>query len=689
MSTRGNRSLEHRIAAQRARLADAKKRVRTRLANNSKKLSFDSSPYRRKDGPGKEKKNVHEMIGGIKYNVADHAGMVRMKSPQKTSRKTRNTATTKLSSQRERNKPSSPRRGTYFGTYSQKEADLLRERERTRSTKMSYFEDSDDSDDSEAILQNRRESSGTQRSQKNISFGILTSDEEDFDENLPYVKNAEENLDTINDRISKAITDVSKTNSTELVSVRESSQEAQRLQAALTSRQLQLDSAREEVLYTGNLVEMLRQNIDNKEKEKKEYEAKFVQLEQKNLKAEAKINSLEQELETKCESYRLLQQDYDNVTKEFDRSTGENRVNRISNEQTQLEMELTIKNQRSKIESLENSLDENRELHQKTQLRLKDAVKNLSNDATVRIELNTKLGSLENDMDALKRDKQSTENMLSSTSRELEKVKAELVESNKSLQFCEEQLKDRNADCLMRTKRAEVSTKEAIEELSTTKDELSLSFQRQESLAKQVKDLEAKLNAKPDVETIEKYEYDKLQERCHALKAELDGVTQLLLAKDSLISKLRGDVVDAEAFVRSKRQNFARRDSIAARQAATLSAQLQSANARIDAMNETLSAKDIELDGLKKRLDSSDASLEQGRDEKSKYLKNYEEVLSQKKIIDEQLKQTREELEAKLYIIQQLNQRLATLESEITTSENDQRVSNALKCTPRIFDVSG
>ena len=334
-------------------------------------------------------------------------------------------------------------------------------------------------------------------------------------------------------------------------------------------------------------------------------------------------------------------------------------------------------------------MDENRELHQKTQLRLKDAVKNLSNDATVRIELNTKLGSLENDMDALKRDKQSTENMLSSTTRELEKVKAELLEANKSLQLCEEQLKDRNADCLMRTKRAEVSTKEAMEELSTTKDELSLSFQRQESLAKQVKDLEAKLNAKPDVETIEKYEYDKLQERCHALKAELDGVTQLLLAKDSLISKLRGDVVDAEAFVRSKRQNFARRDSIAARQAASLSAQLQSANARIDAMNETLSAKDIELDGLKKRLDSSDASLEQGRDEKSKYLKSYEEVLSQKKIIDEQLKQTREELEAKLYIIQQLNQRLATLESEITTSENDQRVSNALKCTPRIFDVSG
>ena len=34
-----------------------------------------------------------------------------------------------------------------------------------------------------------------------------------------------------------------------------------------------------------------------------------------------------------------------------------------------------------------------------------------------------------------------------------------------------------------------------------------------------------------------------------------------------------------------------------------------------------------------------------------------------------------EELEAKLYIVQQLNQRLATLESEITTSESDQRVS--------------
>ena len=159
MSTRGNRSLEHRIAAQRARLADAKKRVRARLVNNSKKLSFDSSPYRRKDGPGKGKKDVHELIGGIKYNAVEHAGMVRMKSPQKKSRKTRNAATTKFSSQRrERNEPSSPRRGTYFGTYSQKEADFLRERERTRRTKTSYFEDSDDTDDSEAPLQNRRES---------------------------------------------------------------------------------------------------------------------------------------------------------------------------------------------------------------------------------------------------------------------------------------------------------------------------------------------------------------------------------------------------------------------------------------------------------------------------------------------------------------------------------------------------
>ena len=51
-------------------------------------------------------------------------------------------------------------------------------------------------------------------------------------------------------------------------------------------------------------------------------------------------------------------------------------------------------------------------------------------------------------------------------------------------------------------------------------------------------------NAKPDVETIEKYEYD-IKRTMPCTKAELDGVTQLLLAKDSLISKLRGDVVDA------------------------------------------------------------------------------------------------------------------------------------------------
>ena len=78
----------------------------------------------------------------------------------------------------------------------------------------------------------------------------------------------------------------------------------------------------------------------------------------------------------------------------------------------------------------------------------------------------------------------------------------------------------------------------------------------------------------------------------------------------------------------SWRQNFARRDSIAARQAATLSAQLQAANARIDATNETLAAKDIEITGLRKRIETSDASLEQGRDEKSSYVKKYEEVIN-------------------------------------------------------------
>ena len=102
---------------------------------------------------------------------------------------------------------------------------------------------------------------------------------------------------------------------------------------------------------------------------------------------------------------------------------------------------------------------------------------------------------------------------------------------------------------------------------------------------------------------------------------------------------------------------------------------MQAANARIDATNETLAAKDIEITGLRKRIETSDASLEQGRDEKSSYVKKYEEVISQKTMLSEQLRQTREELEAKLYIVQQLNQRLATLESEITTSESDQRVS--------------
>ena len=679
-------SLQRRIAVQRARLADAKKRVRTRINNNKNPTTtFNNNKYNNnsnkhnegEDDDRSSKGSEYSDENGNKYIVANKQGFLRRKSPRRN-RMNKNYGSNNNDEQKTNS--SSPRRGTYWGTYSQKSAEYLRERERTRSTQNKHYDDSDDEDDFNDYKRakygsgNMKHKSPTQQVIDNLA--LLTSDEEDDDDDsLPYNEDTERNLDIINNSLTKAISNVSSKDITQLVRVSDNAHEVQRLQSNLRTRQLQLESAREEVLYTGNLVEMLRQTIDKSEKEKKDFETRVTEFEKQNLKAEAKISALEQELEAKCDSYRLLQDDHEQLAKDYDRDLGETRVTRISGERARLELELETKNQHAKIEALENALDENRDLHQKAQMRLKDAVNDLRNAATVRIELNTKLGTLENDMDILNRENEDLQRSLSETTKTLDETKVSMSDMEANLKKCQDELEDRNADCLVRAAKAEAAADLTAERLEQVKTELNASYGMQESLAKQAKDLEAQLAAQPDVEMIEKSKFDSLQDRSHALKAELDSVTQLLSAKDSLISKLRGDLNDAEASVRSKRQNFARRDSIAARQAATLSAQLQAANARIDATNETLAAKDIEITGLRKRIETSDASLEQGRDEKSSYVKKYEEVISQKTMLSEQLRQTREELEAKLYIVQQLNQRLATLESEITASESDQRVS--------------
>jgi chromosome segregation ATPase len=673
-------SLQRRIAIQRARLADAKKRVRARIYEAS-------SSIKRKKVRGEEKEEqVNNDSSGNRYMVATKEGFLRRKSPRRADVNSYNNDIGYNNSSEKKVSPSSPRRGTYYGTYSQKSAEFLRKKQRTRSTLNSKYDDSD-SDDDEFSSERRTNTASSHNANSNKrsptqrvidNLALLTSDEEDDADSLPYDDDAEKNLDVINNSLTNAISNVSSKDITQLVRVSDNVHEVQRLQSNLRTRQMQLESAKEEVVYTGNLVEMLRQTIDKCEKEKTKYERRIVELEEMHLKSEAKISALEQQLEAKRDTYRLLQDDHESLAQDYDKQLGETRITRISGERTRLALELETKNQKAKIETLENALDENRELHQKAQVRLKDAVNDLRNAATARIELNTKLGTLENDMEILSKENDQLQQSLNETTKLLDDTKENMSELGKKLKTCQDDLEDREADCMMRVAKSEAARELTFEQFEQVKNELNVAYGMQEALAKQVNDMEMQLNAQPDVQMVEKEKFDTLQDRFHALKAELGSVTQLLIAKDSTISKLRVDLNDAEASVRSKRQNFARRDSIAARQAATLSAQLQASNSRIDAMNETQAAKNIEIAGLRKRLESSDLSLEQGRDEKAAYVKKYEEAVSQKTVLTEQLSQTREELEAKLYIIQQLNQRLATLESEVTVSENEQRVRSNL-----------
>ena len=119
--------------------------------------------------------------------------------------------------------------------------------------------------------------------------GEANVDEEDDVDSLPYDDDAEKNLDIINNSLTNAISNVSSKDITQLVRVSDNVHEVQRLQSNLRTRQMQLESAKEEVAYTGNLVEMLRQTIDKCEKEKTKYERRIVELEEMHLKSEAKM----------------------------------------------------------------------------------------------------------------------------------------------------------------------------------------------------------------------------------------------------------------------------------------------------------------------------------------------------------------------------------------------------------------
>ena len=356
-------SLQRRIAVQRARLADAKKRVRTRINNNKNPTTtFNNNKYNNnsnkhnegEDDDRSSKGSEYSDENSNKYIVANKQGFLRRKSPRRN-RMNKNYGSNNNDEQKTNS--SSPRRGTYWGTYSQKSAEYLRERERTRSTLNKHYDDSDDEDDFNDYKRakygsgNMKHKSPTQQVIDNLA--LLTSDEEDDDDDsLPYNEDTERNLDIINNSLTKAISNVSSKDITQLVRVSDNAHEVQRLQSNLRTRQLQLESAREEVLYTGNLVEMLRQTIDKSEKEKKDFETRVTEFEKQNLKAEAKISALEQELEAKCDSYRLLQDDHEQLAKDYDRNLGETRVTRISGERTRLELELETKNQHAKIEAL-------------------------------------------------------------------------------------------------------------------------------------------------------------------------------------------------------------------------------------------------------------------------------------------------------------------------------------------------
>ena len=85
-------SLQRRIAVQRARLADAKKRVRTRINNNKNPTTtFNNNKYNNnsnkhnegEDDDRSSKGSEYSDENGNKYIVANKQGFLRRKSPRR------------------------------------------------------------------------------------------------------------------------------------------------------------------------------------------------------------------------------------------------------------------------------------------------------------------------------------------------------------------------------------------------------------------------------------------------------------------------------------------------------------------------------------------------------------------------------------------------------------------------------
>ena len=457
--------------------------------------------------------------------------------------------------------------------------------------------------------------------------------------------------------------------------VNEAPLELLQLQETLRTKQLQLHSAKEEVMYTGNLVNMLKDTVDKSEAEKQVYESKLKLAEDARLKSEAEVGALKLELEGKMGVLRIVQTDYETLVKDYDRIGAASRSSRVTEERSRLELELRLKAKSSNLEVLENSLDENRQLHQKTQLRLNEALEELRKGTTMRIDLNKNLAALECDCDRQAVDLKRAKHNAATSDKALQQALVANKALEERLNSAARNIGDRDSEALARALSAEAENTKLRSQWEKTKNELMVAFEKQKTLATLAKQLEQENAAMPEPDMVSQEKYSSLENEVHSIRAELGSATQLLLTKDALIGRLREELSEAEATTRSRRENVARRDSIAARQAATLSAQLQSATARLDVMRDTLTAKDKEISNMKARTEASKEALETNRKQNDIYLHKYEDTVAQKQMFKCQLEQTKEELEAKLYIVQQLNERLTQLETELTMRENEHRVS--------------
>ena len=488
---------------------------------------------------------------------------------------------------------------------------------------------------------------------------------------------------------------------------------ALREQLQLTNKELK--AAKKELNFTGDIMDMLRADIAKTDAKHAQDLILVHEAKDMKLRAAAEVDVLNEQISTRdrivCELKSSL------ATACSERDEKEKKHRELREEYDALNMDQEIQTQRYgiKIKGVEEELVVTQELHQGVQKRM--------------YALERDMAALSKDNSAVEKDKKHMDETNRTLTLKMKHMQqqwdqcnmrlTEATMTNKDLEIEINHTKglvsNGNSDANKRSAVFERRVEALASENETLKDQLIESLAKETSQNSRIAELEQELmdvlNEKEldssqgalmygrgsplafgkSVSSVaaagsssrmssrtspNKKQLAQLKASNIHLDAELISTQQHLQNREEQIDHLKQQLYDAEHTVENRRQSIARRDSIGARQAATLSLQLVRSESALEVM--AINCNNVREE-LKKCIDEKKTVMKQLNEtralnnaRKEDYMYAKEDVLN----VEGMLKEAREEVGIQKNIVRSQNRRLEMVEQHLMASKTESEHSS-------------